>query len=247
MALHKFWVALSPATLAPIYLWRVFGIRSVTNFWKIALSAAMGYGTAFLFALLWKLVSVPAAVDQEKTKELAEQKKATEERIRQLEDAAKIEAESRKVEVSASLKTEREFAPLFMKVSSRFSASQALHVPVSKMSLVIYNLGEKSVRLTGYRFWKLAAVGAVHESSLHALLTLNDPTTVDVTEPLLRVISGQPRCDFESLPGKYQIRFVLSYFQDSRSIDSKPFDFEVTCQREGGGVKIKISAEEIMR
>lgn len=66
MALHKFWVALSPATLAPLFLWCVFGIRSVTNFWKIALSAGMGYASAFVFALLWKLFSVPAELDKEK-------------------------------------------------------------------------------------------------------------------------------------------------------------------------------------
>jgi len=73
MALHKFWVALSPATLAPIYLWCVFGIHSVTNLWKIAISAAMGYATAFLFALLWKLFSLPAELHNEKLVEAAKE------------------------------------------------------------------------------------------------------------------------------------------------------------------------------
>jgi hypothetical protein len=77
MALHKFWMALAPVILAPFYLGLMFGVRGVTDWWKIALSAAMGYATAFVFALLWKLIVIPAAVQQEKADEVnAERDKA---------------------------------------------------------------------------------------------------------------------------------------------------------------------------
>ena len=70
VALHKFAVALAPATLIPVYLWLVFGVTSVTPLWKIALSAAMGYASALLFTFFLKLLAVPAALDQEKTNEV---------------------------------------------------------------------------------------------------------------------------------------------------------------------------------
>jgi hypothetical protein len=70
VALHKVGVALAPATLAPVYLRLVFGVEAMTNWWKIALSAAMGYATAFVGALFLKLITLPVAMNQDKTEQL---------------------------------------------------------------------------------------------------------------------------------------------------------------------------------
>jgi hypothetical protein len=234
----------------------VFGIHSVTNIWKIALSAAMGYGTAFVFALLWKLIAVPAALDQEKAVELAKEKKSAEddqsaqvkelqEKARQLEDAARMEADRRKVNLSASLKTEPRSKPLIMRMSSQFSVAQSILVHVPEMSLVIYNHGEKAVRLRGYKLWKLAAVEASEEITLHDMVSPSTPAYVDVTEPLLRVVSGQAQHEFESLLGTCRIRLVVTYADDSKPVDSQPQDFQITCQR-AGGAAIRILADEIL-
>jgi hypothetical protein len=255
MALHKFWVALAPAILAPVYLWLLFGARSVTNLWKIALSAAMGYGTAFVFALLWKLVAVPAAVDEEKTKELDEQKKSAEDReskqgrelqekIKQLEDAARMEAEHRKIKISASLKVESRSKSVIMKIRDQFSSHQSIVAHVREVSLMIYNHGEKPVRLRGYKLWKLAAVEASQEITLHEVVSPATPTSIDVTEPLLRVISSQPQYIFDSFLGTYTIRVLITYFGDSKPVDSRSHDFQLICQR-GSGTAITITAEEI--
>jgi len=72
LALHKFAVALAPATLTPVYLWLVFGVISGTPLWKIALSAAMGYTSALLFTFFLKLLAVPSALDNEKTEKMNE-------------------------------------------------------------------------------------------------------------------------------------------------------------------------------
>jgi hypothetical protein len=70
VALHRVGVALAPSALAPLYLRLVFGAQGMTGWWKIALSAAMGYATAFVGGLLLKLVTLPAAMDQEKSEQL---------------------------------------------------------------------------------------------------------------------------------------------------------------------------------
>jgi hypothetical protein len=95
VALHKFAVALAPATLTPVYLWLVFGVISVTPLWKIALSAAMGCASALLFTFFLKLLAVPSALDKEKTEKMNEAtKRGTElrEEIAHLKSPPEIDA-----------------------------------------------------------------------------------------------------------------------------------------------------------
>lgn len=255
VALHKFWIALAPATLAPLYLWRVFGIHSVTNLWKIALSAAMGYGTAFGFTLLWKLFSVPATLDQEKSEALndqrksakdreSEQVKALQNRVLELEEAARIDVELQKVNLSLSLKTEDTPKAILMG-TGQDSSGQPFQVHVTEMTLLIYNHGEKPVVLRGCKLWKLHATQQTREISLHGVATSATPVYVDVTEPLVRTISDNPTLNFVSLQGKYTVRIMVMHCQGATTISAQPRDFQITCKPWRGSGTLRIEASEI--
>lgn len=168
----------------------------------------------------------------------SEKIKFLEAKIKGLETTDKVEADRRKVTLSASLKTEDRFKVLLMKISSQISGDQSVHAHVSEMTLVIYNHGEKAVRLRGCKLWILGAVESAQEFPLHDFLTPDAPATIQMTELLLRVISRQPNYSFDSLPGRYTIRVVVTYSQDPNPADSQTFDFQVACRHEGAAVKI---------
>jgi hypothetical protein len=98
--------------------------------------------------------------------------------------------------------------------------------------------------LRKYKLWKLAAVEASQESNLHDMVDPSVPANVDVTEPLLHVISGQAQHDPDSVLGTCRIRVVVTYSEDLKQADSQPQDFQITSQRIGEAA-IKIIADEI--
>ncbi len=244
VALHKFWVALAPATLAPLYLWRVFGIRSVTNFWKIALSAAMGYATTFVFAIFWKLITVPAALHVERlaeaNKESAKHKlnienlsaefkaKLTQQaeshtsqidklktEVASLHESAQADRERRLVNLSLSIRTEELPHPIMMG-TGQDSFGQPFQVHVTVMTLLIYNHGKKPVVLRECNLWKIHSTQQT-KIPLHGVVTSAAPVCVDITEQLVRTISDTSTLNFTSLQGKYTVRIVITYCEGSKT------------------------------
>jgi len=257
-------------TLAILILQIYYGVIPTTLSWQALKSFAWPYILLILVLTLISAAKAPVVLDKSRKQEIddlqtqnksiaeellqAKQKaqtieydrvKSLQEKIRELETSIEADKKSQKVRLSFSIKTEEGFKPVFMRMSSQFSGEQHIHAHVSGMSLVIYNHGEKSVRLRGYKLWKHEAVEPTEEIALHDVVSPDAPNVVDVTQPLLRVISGAPTSDFESLPGKCTVRFVVTYSEDSVPVDGQPYDFELTCKRWGGGTTLKIEAREV--
>jgi hypothetical protein len=214
----------------------------------IVVAYAVLSAAQYSYQTLWNFVVVSPA-DLANAKDAgyevqSEKIKSLEAGIKELETTAKAAADRQKVKLSVSLKTEATPKPILMKISSQFSAQQFAPIYVPEMTLVIYNQGEKPVRLRKYKLWKLAAVEPSQENNLHGMVGPSAPENVDVTEPLLHVISGQAKHDLDSLLGTCRIRVVVTYSEDSKQADSQPQDFQITCERSGGGA-IKIIADEI--
>lgn len=219
-----------------------YGLIPKTLTVQAVLSVAWPYAVLLFILIIIPVVRTPVILDrrrQQETEVIASEK----------ENLSKELAEQRvrKIKLSASLKTGGGFADAFMTISSRFSAQPLTHIAVSNATLVIYNHGEKPVRLMGYKLWKLNAVEKVLECPLHEMLGPYPPINIDVTGPLVQVISGQAQPNFESVPGEYKIRFEVSFRQESDQPESQTFDFHLTCQREKGGLTLKLSANEITR
>jgi hypothetical protein len=198
---------------------------------------AWPYAVLLFILIVIPVVRTPVILDRKRQNE-------AEAITSEKENLSKELADRRKVKLSVSLKTEPSSKPLLMKMSTQFSTHPIVTINVSEMTLVIYNQGEKSVRLRKYNLWKLAAVEASQENNLHDMVNPSVPANVDVTEPLLHVISGQAQYDLDSLLGTCRIRVVVTYLEDSKQADSEPQDFQITCERAGGGA-IKIIADEI--
>jgi hypothetical protein len=218
--------------------------------WVAILIIVVVYGVLsaahYAYQTLWNSVVVSPA-DLASTKNAgyevqSEKGKSLEARIKELETTAK--ADQQKVKLSASLKTEARSKPILMRMSTPISTHPLVVINVSEMTLVIYNQGERPVRLRKYKLWKLAAVEASQESNLHDMVDPSVPANVDVTEPLLHVISGQAQHDPDSVLGTCRIRVVVTYSEDLKQADSQPQDFQITSQRIGEAA-IKIIADEI--
>ena len=115
----------------------------------------------------------------------------------------------------------------------------------SNVTMVIYSHGQKPVALRRCRLRKLNAVEETRELSIHEVVTSDAPKCVDITEPLLHVISGREALDFTSMPGRYAVRVVIAYSEGAAPTDAEPHDFQVTCEHTGGRV-LKLDATEII-
>lgn len=166
MALHKFWVALSPATLAPIYLWILFRVHGVTNFWKIALSAAMGYATAFVFAFIWKLFSVPARLHHENL------------------DAAAQESAKHKLETE-NLKAESE-ARLRQQAESHASQREILTAEITKLNDSIKREEERQSKK--FSFWLEAKRSEPSRGHHFRYIENGEEKTMQAVIPFIRLL-----------------------------------------------------------
>jgi len=178
---------------------------------------------------------------QKKSQEI----KILETKVRELETTIKAEVKHQEPNLSAAIKTETTSKRLLLQVSSQFSTDHLMHATVSQMTLMIYNQGEKTVRLRGYELSNCENIAEAHEFQLHDLLTPDTSAAIDFTEPLLAAISGQGKPNFESLSRKYTIQIVVLYLQDSIPKSTQPFDFTITCQRQGG-LSVKLFAEAVI-
>jgi len=223
---------------------------SYNEMWVAILIIVVVYGVLsaahYAYQTLWNPVVVsPADLARTKNAEYevqSEKSKSLEARINALETTEK--ADQQKVKLSASLKTEARSKPILMRMSTQISSYPLIVINVSEMTLVIYNQGERPVRLRKYKLWKLGAVEASQENNLDDIVDPSVPANVDVTEPLLHVISGQAQHDLDSVLGTCRIRVVVTYSEDLKQADSQPQDFQITSQRIGGAA-IKIIADEI--
>jgi hypothetical protein len=157
---------------------------------------------------------------QKKSQEI----KILETKVRELETTIKAEVKHQEPNLSAAIKTETTSKRLLLQVSSQFSTDHLMHATVSQMTLMI---------------------AEAHEFQLHDLLTPDTSAAIDFTEPLLAAISGQGKPNFESLSRKYTIQIVVLYLQDSIPKSTQPFDFTITCQRQGG-LSVKLFAEAVI-
>ncbi len=189
------------------------------------------------------------------SRELAEQKKSAgdresaqvktlQERVNQLETIVESEKKHRQVNISVSLKTEERPKAILMG-TGQDSSGQPFQAHVTEMSLLVYNQGEKSVVLRACKLWKLHATGATQQLPLHNVATLDAPVCVELTEPLLRAISGGPPFNFTSLQGEYTVRIVITYCEGSTLEDAQPKDFQLTCKPWRGGGTLRIDANEV--
>jgi hypothetical protein len=226
------------------YLWNPSQKQNFYNEMWIAIAIivvvyAVLSAAHYAYQTLWNFVVIsPADLANTKNVEAEAQSqkiKALEAKINELRDI-------QKVKLSASFRTEDRYTVFLMKVSSQFSAQASVEVPVSNVSLLIYNHGERPVRLRGYKLWKLEAVEATQEIDLYDVVSPSTPTAVSITEPLLRVMSGSFPYDYGSLPKTYKIRLVLIYAQDSKPTESEDQDFHITHERVSG-LTIKIFAK----
>jgi hypothetical protein len=195
----------------------------------------------YAYQTIWNFVVLsPADIHRQQTGEISGLKR----KVQEFEKQVQLDSARRLARLSVSLKTEQRNRPFFMK-SLHSSSGGQLQANVSEMSLMVYNHVEKPVRLKGYKLWKLEAVEPTQEIALHDVVTAEVPKAVDATEPILGAISDTPIYIFESLLGEYVIRIVVTYFQESASVDTEPYDFRITCKRSGGGMTLRIEAGEI--
>jgi hypothetical protein len=126
------------------------------------------------------------------------------------------------------------------------SESQPIHALISDLTLLIYNHGEKPVRLHGCKIWKLHATEKTQELLIETLSTPQAPTAIDVMDPILRLISGSDRPYFNGLPGKCTVRITVKYFRHAEaSEDEKSQDFEIVCVQQGGPTVLRIEVTEV--
>jgi hypothetical protein len=246
-----------------------YGVIPKTLTFQAVMSLVWPYGILLLGLIAVSAMRIPVLLDRKRqqevesvrsekeilSSELVEQKKSSEdknsgqvralqEKIRELEDAARINAASQLVDLSVSLRTEQLPKAILMG-TGQDSFGQSFQVHVSEMTLLIYNHGEKPVVLRGCKLWKLHATQQIREISLHEVATSSAPVYVNVTEPLVRVISDSPTLNFSSLQGKYSIRIVITYRQGSTMQDAEPRDFQLICKPWKGTGTLRIDANEI--
>jgi hypothetical protein len=158
--------------------------------------------------------------------------------------ATKADTAGQLVNLSLSLRTEETPQAILMG-TGRDSLGQPFQVHVTEMTLLIYSHGDKPVVLRRCKLWKLHATEQIREIPLHEVATLTSPVCVNVTEPLVRVISESPTLDFTSLQGKYTIRIVITYCQGVTTEDAEPRDFQLVCKPWRGSGTLRIDANEI--
>lgn len=156
----------------------------------------------------------------------------------------KAELEKR-AQLSVSLRTEKTPRAIGMG-SSQDVNSQRIEVRVTEITLLIYNHGEKPVVVRGCKLWELHAIEAIQDFELHGVVTSDVPKEADITELLLRTISGKSTLNFSSLQGKHTVRVVIKYSDGSTHKEAEPQNFQVICGRWMGGPTLRIDAHEII-
>lgn len=146
--------------------------------------------------------------------------------------------------LSVSLRTEEQAETILTPISQD-STGQVIQAHISKVTMLIYNHGEKPVRLYGYRMWRLRAVEPTNECQLHGIVTSNVPLEVDVTKTLMQVISGKLNPDFSSLQVTSEVRTELTYSRGDAPEPAPSQDFEIICRPWRGGANLRIEAKEL--
>ena len=144
--------------------------------------------------------------------------------------------------LSASIKTEETAKPFMMGPQDDYG--QPLQFHVTQLKLVIYNHKQEPVVLRGCKLWKLQAAEQTEEIPLHEIVKAGAPTSVDITQPVLSVVSNRRTPPFTIVHGKSSVRVVITYSDGTRLKDYQPFDFELTCGPSSGGLTYRIDAKE---
>lgn len=205
----------------------------------------------WIFAIFKGTVSTVRRIEKDAAEKMAKSEVNHESEITrrdsQIEDLKRtVESlkAQRQVSLSISLKTGEKPKAILMG-SSQDASGQPIQAYVSEMTLLIYNHGERPVVLRGCKLWKLHATESIQEFTLHDVVTSSAPSCVDITEPVLRAISGSKTFNFVSLQGKYSVRIVIAYSQGLSVEDARPHDFQLSCRPWRGGTTLRIDANEI--
>jgi hypothetical protein len=158
-----------------------------------------GYGLLYGMEFAWNLfVRAPVALRAQEQKELLVLRE-------KLDDKSKLPWLHFNLKSDPTAKTE-----IPMKFPRELTQFEGYNVSVSRIALLLLNVGERFCIVTAYSFSNKSGSGVTRKFSVDLPVPSgSQPTELDVTDALLGTVSGSTPVDFETIAGSYKVEVKI--------------------------------------